>query len=185
LNQTTTELERYFGATAANEWDLLLGHLEFSSGFAFIVLLVPDNTAGEVCERDLERVLEAEGEFLERAPTGSPSALQDLPQWLLNRDGQSDVSAIWVKAITPQPLSSAGVVEQARFERWENAWKETISRLNERRDTLKSRYACPIIFVGAPWLKVLLREYAPDLWSVRKLVIELQPEANSRTSVRG
>jgi tetratricopeptide (TPR) repeat protein len=185
LSQTTTELERYFGATAANEWDLLLGHLEFSSGFAFIVLLVPDNTAGEVCERDLERVLESQGKFLERAPTGSPNALQDLPQWLLNRDSHDDVSAIWVKAIITEPLGGATAEAQAKFARWEHAWKESISRLNERRDTLKSRYACPVIFVGAPWLKVLLREYAPDLWSVRKLVIELQPEARFTTDFSG
>jgi tetratricopeptide (TPR) repeat protein len=177
LSPTTTELERYFGANAANEWDLLLGHIEFSSGFALIVLLVPDNTAGEVCERDLERVLESQGKHLERAPTGGPGALYDLPQWLLNRYGHSDVSAIWIKAITTKPPSSAIPEEKGKFARWEHAWKEAISRLNERRDTLKSRYACPVIFVGAPWLKVLLRENAPDLWSVRKLVIELQPEA--------
>lgn len=183
MSPTTTELERYFGANAANEWDLLLGHLEFSSGFAFIVLLVPDNTAGEVCERDLERVLKAQGKHLERAPTESPRELQNLPQWLLDRDGHSDVSAIWVKEITTQPFSGAPPAEKVIFASWEHAWKEAISRLNERRDTLKSRYACPIIFVGAPWLKVLLREYAPDLWSVRKLVIELQPEATRRDSI--
>ena len=132
-----------------------MGHLEFSSGFAFIVLLVPDNTAGEVCERDLERVLKAQGKHLERAPTESPRELQNLPQWLLDRDGHSDVSAIWVKEITTQPFSGAPPAEKVIFASWEHAWKEAISRLNERRDTMKSRYVCPIIFVGAPWLKVL------------------------------
>jgi tetratricopeptide (TPR) repeat protein len=31
--------------------------------------------------------------------------------------------------------------------------------------------------VGAPWLQVVLRDNAPDLWSVRKLVARIKPEA--------
>ncbi|MBZ5626485.1 MAG: tetratricopeptide repeat protein [Acidobacteriia bacterium] len=39
-----------------------------------------------------------------------------------------------------------------------------------------------MIFVGAPWLQVVLRENAPDLWSVRTLVVRVKPEATDDIS---
>jgi tetratricopeptide (TPR) repeat protein len=170
LTNRITELERYFGAKAANEWDLLLGHLEFSTGFSLVVILVPDNTAAEVCARALESEQHSRGS-ISRAPTSSPDELQDLPTWLFETTHNDD-DLIWISAVKPEPLQA-----DPEHSRWITAWTRAAARLNERRNTLRNTHHHPLILVGAPWLKVVLRENAPDLWSVRDLVVEMRPEA--------
>jgi tetratricopeptide (TPR) repeat protein len=50
-----------------------------------------------------------------------------------------------------------------------------LSSLNQQRNPLLERFACPLVLVGAPWLQILLRETAPDLWSVRTGVVSVTP----------
>jgi tetratricopeptide (TPR) repeat protein len=62
------------------------------------------------------------------------------------------------------------------YESWRDAWRVAVAVLNRYRNPLMRRFRVPLLFVGAPWLQVLLREIAPDLWSVCSLVVRVEPE---------
>ncbi len=160
-------IARRLGPAAAEEWARVLRHFDLGEGFAFLVLLVPGVEIAELCIRDLESVLRDEGlEVLRFAPE-TPAELRELAPELVNLEPSPNVGAVWLEAVAPRQVPGA--------EDWIHAWIELTARLNERRDVLRRHLKVPLLFIGAPWLKEVLREQAPDLWSVRKLVAELEP----------
>jgi tetratricopeptide (TPR) repeat protein len=80
----------------------------------------------------------------------------------------ADTGAIWVEAVVPEAVKE--------YESWRDAWRVAVAVLNRYRNPLMRRFRVPLLFVGAPWLQVLLREIAPDLWSVCSLVVRVEPE---------
>jgi tetratricopeptide (TPR) repeat protein len=164
-----SEIKRRFSVESAERWRLLLRHFSWSDDFAFIALLVPDAGAGELCARELETFFRDSGKRLVKMTPKTPGDLADLIAALVTFEPDSSVGALWVSA----------VVSEADPERlaWERAWRELAARLNERRDVMRFHVKIPMIFVGTEWLKPMLRETAPDLWSVRTLVVEIELQA--------
>ncbi len=158
-----SEIKRRFSVESAERWRLLLRHFSWSDDFAFIALLVPNASAGELCARELETFFRDSGKRLVKMTPKTPGDLADLIAALVTFEPDSSVGALWVSA----------VVSEADPERlaWEQAWRELAARLNERRDVMRFHVKIPMIFVGTEWLKPMLRETAPDLWSVRTLVV--------------
>ena len=79
-----------------------------------------------------------------------------------------DAGCVWVEVIAvDSPILDDDVGP------WAGAWDWLTMRLNERRDALRRRMAGPLIFAVHPEWKRRLRDAAPDLWSVRSLVLDL------------
>jgi tetratricopeptide (TPR) repeat protein len=165
-----TELERRFGKTASERWVQLLRHLDLIDGFSFVVVLVPDETASRICATELEKYLKTRGQRLERLEYATPEMLREnLAVDVLTRVPNDDhLGAIWLSSVTNR--------FDPKHNDWETAWRYAAARINERRDALRARYNATLIVVGAPWLQETLREAAPDWWSIRSLVIRLQPD---------
>lgn len=149
----------------SEEWRKLLRHFDLNEGFAFALLLVPDSLAAEICERELKRILGRCGKGLLPVRFQDAKALRDLPSTLLDLQPAQSDAAVWVATAVP-----AGTPQ---YEDWRDAWRQTAARLNENRNPLRRQLNLTLLFVGAPWLQEVLREYAPDLWSVRTLVVEI------------
>jgi hypothetical protein len=58
---------------------------------------------------------------------------------------------------------------------WKTAWRQSLAMLNQHRNPLRRRFEVPLVFAGAPWLQEVMREAAPDLWSVRTGVVRIIP----------
>jgi tetratricopeptide (TPR) repeat protein len=165
-----TELERRFGKTASERWAQLLRHLDLIDGFSFVVVLVPDETASRICATELEKYLKTRGQRLERLEYTTPENLREnLALDVLTRvPNDEHLGAIWLSNVTNR--------FDPKHNDWDVAWRYAAARVNESRDALRARYNGTLIVVGAPWLQETLREAAPDWWSIRSLVIRLQPD---------
>ena len=96
----------------------------------------------------------------------SPDELRKLMPKLFS--SLPDAGCVWVEVIAvDSPILDDDVGP------WAGAWDWLTMRLNERRDALRRRMAGPLIFAVHPEWKRRLRDAAPDLWSVRSLVLDL------------
>ena len=155
--------------TSVTEWEKLLTHFEWNEGFSFIVILIPDADQAEIRRQTLERHLAASGKKLHTIRFKNTSELKLLAVTLFDLNLPDDTGAIWVTAVIPEALKN--------YEEWAAAWREGAARLNQFRNPLRRKFAVPLIFVGAPWLQIALREAAQDLWSIRTTVINIEADA--------
>jgi tetratricopeptide (TPR) repeat protein len=156
------------------DWQPLIRHFELGQGFAFIVLLVPNDDWAEVCREELDSFLRTRGEHIMQVPIASPADLQNLAGTLLDMRAETRAGAIWVARAVPEALPD--------YQVWFKAWRQGVAWLNQYRNPLRRQFEIPVIFVGAPWLQAVLRENAPDLWSVRTLVVRVKPEVTETVS---
>lgn len=150
------------------DWQPLIRHFELGQGFAFIVLLVPNDDWAEVCRDALDAFLRARGEHVQQIPISDPADLQNLAGTLLEMQAEAGAGAIWVARAVPEALPD--------YQVWFQAWRHGVNWLNQYRNPLRRQFQIPVIFVGAPWLEEVLRDNAPDLWSVQTLVARIKPE---------
>jgi tetratricopeptide (TPR) repeat protein len=158
---------RYYLA-GSPDWQALLTHFELGQGFAFIVLLVPDQDGAEACRAALARYLEGHGKRLVEVPVPDPADLRNISEPLLNMDAGDGAGAVWVARVAS--------LEAPEDRVWFEGWRDGVARLNQFRNPLRRSFEIPLVFVGAPWLQEVLRENSPDLWSVRTLVAWVEPQ---------
>lgn len=158
------QLAQWFRETSLEDWDSLLRHFELGSGFALILLSVNNAEAARRCRDALREALDPL-ELLEIDAT-TPDALYALPSRLVTESLPEGTGAVWVRAGW-DPEDPTRLAVQA-------AWEDAARRLNQHRDTLRQQLSVPLLLVGAAELPVLLREQAPDLWSVRTLQIQME-----------
>ncbi len=147
------------------EWKRLESQIELAEGFWLGFLFTPSaETAGLLRER-LESELKRRGHaLLVRDPSTADDLVASL-SWL-TADETRDAPYIWLQAIRPvDGRTKAG-------ESWSRAWETLLLRLNERRDALRRHTGGGVILVAPPAVKPLARDAAPDLWSIRALVME-------------
>ena len=162
------ELFRVYGGTAARAWGLMRRHLELGEGFAFITVLVPEPYAADLARLDLTAFLGTGGKELLQVELPSPGELAGLSTLLANLKLQPATGAVWAAAVP------AG--DSPDLQAWKDAWSTAVARVNERRDVFRSQIDVPLLFVGPLWLQEILLQHAPDLWSVRTLVVRLEAE---------
>ena len=149
------------------EWQLLLTHIEISEGFSFVVLLVPDVDWADACRLALSHSLDALNKSLLTVDFSGPEDFKvELPGRLLNLNLSDRTGAVWLE----KTVSEAS----PNFTDWQEAWHGMVARLNQLRNPLRRHFQVPLIFVGASWIQPLIRQTAPDLWSVRTLVTRIR-----------
>ena len=169
-----SDLANLYNLGTSPDWQALLSHFDLGEGFAFIVLLVPNDDGAEVCRVALDRYLEANGKRVHQIPVSGIADLRNIAHTLLGMTAEPEDGAIWLSRAVP-----TGVPD---YPEWRHAWREGVSRLNEHRNPLRRQFDMPLIFAGAPWLQEVLREDAPDLWSVRTLVAWVEPQTLKPTA---
>jgi len=164
---------RRLNPAVSPEWQHLLTHFELSEGFSFIVLLVPDSDWAEACRIALSRYLEAEGKSLLTVAYKDPEDFKvSLPGRLLELHLSEQTGVVWLSAT----VSKAS----PEYEEWVEAWRGMAARLNQFRNPLSRGIKVPLVFVGAHWIQPVIRDTAPDLWSVRTMVTRVEPPSESR-----
>jgi tetratricopeptide (TPR) repeat protein len=150
-------------AHAEGQWQRLRRQVELGSGFwlAFLFSRSPRiarvfaaRLAG-VYRSHVHRLLVLRAETSDQLPT------------ILQRLGTADADpadAVWVCAAQ----GYAGAEREA----WRCAWETFFLRLNEHRDQLRRQSNGALIFDLPAELKPIVRDAAPDLWSIRAIVLE-------------
>jgi len=171
VQSKTEALAARYNLPAQPEWQQFLNHFDLSESFALVVLLVADADGAELCRMELEKQLQREGKKLVSFDVSNPDDLRNLPSKLLTTQLPTDAAGFWVAGVEPDYSPNVSA--------WREAWRIVMHRLNPRRNEIRRRFNCSLIFVGAPWLQETIREIAPDLWSVRTLVARIEPQAIS------
>ncbi|MDX1980468.1 MAG: tetratricopeptide repeat protein [Bryobacteraceae bacterium] len=157
----SSDAARRYRLSESEEWRKLLRLFELGDGFAFVVLTAPDRLGLAACESSLAHFLSARGQSL-AVLTTDPEEIHTLPERLLSLERAPACGAVWITA------AEDGDSERA-------AWRHAAAALNQQRNLVVRRIGVPLIWAGGPWLQVVLREMAPDLWSVRTMVVVIEP----------
>jgi tetratricopeptide (TPR) repeat protein len=156
-----------YNLSASADWQAVLTSFELGTGFQFIVLLVIDEDGAEACRTELSRRLESTGKRLLEIPTGSRDELENIADPLLHTSPPPDTGAVWVSRVVHEADPEVAA--------WRKSWTKAVAHLNQYRNPFRRAWKVPVVFVGAPWLQVVLRENAPDVWSVRTTVAVVEP----------
>jgi tetratricopeptide (TPR) repeat protein len=177
VNFTGERQESLRAALAAEpDWQALLRHFDFNEGFAFILILVESAENAGLCREALGDYLRDEdlGTIRLIAP-GWPDEVKDLPLQLHNPVFPDSVKAMWIESVIPE-----GSVTPEQLEEWRTAWRVCFASLNRIRNQIQRGIPCSLVFVAAPWMQPLIRDTAPDLWSIRSTVARIFPRVLSR-----
>jgi tetratricopeptide (TPR) repeat protein len=161
-----------YGPEALHDWERFLAHFEFGDGFSLLVLLLPGPTGDRVCEQELKDYLRAQGREMAVLRFQHPSAVRELSDRLFGLETPPSVGAVWVGSFPSEILLD--------LKSWKAAWRQGLAMLNQHRNPLRRRFSTPLVFAGPSWLQEVMREAAPDLWSVRTSVVRINSEPVDR-----
>ncbi len=171
------EFLQIYGREAWTDWQRLLVHFDLGEGFAFLVLLLPGAIGAKICQRHLSEHLASKGKRLAEVACEWRDDARRLPERLFNFEVTGDLGGVWTGSVVPD--------SDPEIDEWRKAWRWGLASLNERRNPLQRHFSCPLVLVGDPWLQALLREAAPDLWSIRTAVVSVIPSLGPAESSEG
>ena len=154
------------GLEGEREWQYLRRQFELAAHpwIGFIFCPAPGQVA--VLRGRTEFMLQSRTKHLQRIAPGSPGVLRELMPQLFESLSKAD--CVWVEAIAVDgPLSDD---EEGS---WAAAWDWLMMRINEQRDAFRRQLKGALVFAVHPTWKPRVRNAAPDLWSVRSLVLDL------------
>ena len=154
------------GESLKAAWERLEAQFELAGGFWLGFVFCSSPQAVWELRGRAERLLSTLGELLIWLPAGDLQELQRTLPRLLTAPEPTLAACTWVEAIRSD---SPGAPEQP----WRRAWESLFLRANEHREALRARLKGGLVFAAPPEIKPLIRESAPDLWSIRALVIDL------------
>jgi tetratricopeptide (TPR) repeat protein len=159
------------------EWTSLLTHLDFADGFALIILLAPDGYGVRVCREALEKRFATENKRLHIIRI----AIDEPPEKLAANVAKlpaAKVAAIWIQ-MERREVSVDNLLGIEPFDAAEReAFARALRTLNPERNQLRRNVSVPLIVAGPVWLQTVFRESAPDLWSIRNTVVNIQLSAH-------
>ncbi len=147
---------------AENDWHLFARHIDLAEGFWLGFLFLKSPPAGAI--------------FLERLKSLPKSTA--IPPILLAAKAPEDFNHILANILsaTPDDALVWCVVEGLDEPERRKALSFAAQRWNERREVLRRGRKSGLLFVVPSWAKPLIREAAPDLWSIRDIVLEPDTE---------
>ncbi|MDI7267368.1 MAG: tetratricopeptide repeat protein, partial [Myxococcota bacterium] len=155
------------GPDGEAEWRRLAAALDIGRGFQLAIVVSPTRTALDVV-RDRTR-----DRWTWRGLGFHPAVFHTAEDILLLPVRLDEIAS---GVASKPPVSAQGVIW---VDGWldsgegREAWAFALSRINERRDYFRGRLPCLLALAGPFWLNQVTREAAPDLWSVRTLVVQL------------
>jgi len=157
------------GPQGEAEWQRLRRQVELAEGFWLCFIFAPSSRSTGVLRRRTERLLRGQTRRLNQYEPSQPDDLPAVLSSLLAPEAR-DLACHWLETLH---LDSG---EQAEGP-WQRAWVKLAVLMNERRDALRRHLRGGLVLVAPAKMKQHFRDMASDLWSVRALVLELEPVA--------
>ncbi len=165
------------GEAGEKQWTRLRAQIELASSFWLGFVFSPSPRSVIVLRERAERLLRTQTQTLLLVQPKSPDELRKVLPFLLENPGPVSAGCSWIEAVRQD---SPGAPEQP----WTQAWDELFLRMNERRDALRARLQGGLVFAAPPGIKPRVRDAAPDLWSVRSLVIDFEAISSVGSAMR-
>ncbi|MEM9456032.1 MAG: SEFIR domain-containing protein [Myxococcota bacterium] len=136
-------------------WEELAPYVQWPEGFALVLLFAGYSAPVERLAERLERSLDRRARSLRRL---EPTKSEDVERLVVDvvAKPSADCGALWVA------LWSGGGDRS-----WDDAVRNLLQRLNERRYLLEREVAVPVVLVLSPVVQPTLHAVAPDLWTIR------------------
>jgi hypothetical protein len=148
------------GPDGRRAWDDLAQHLAWSDGPWLAFLFTRSAALTHALRKQLQLRVQADGGVRVIRPR-TPQQLRELLPLVLT-PGQQPYT--WLEAVHLDSGDEVGP--------WREAWDWFMLRANERRERLMRSVGGGFVVCAPTSLKVRFREAAPDLWSIRSLVLE-------------
>src|SRR5205085_7053315 len=154
------------GRSGEAEWSRLRRQLEFAEGFWLGFVFCSSPAALGVLQRRTENVLRVRARRQLVVAPRSPQELVSKAAELVEHGGDGTLGCLWLAALA---VDDAGQSNGP----WQAAWDRALLALNQAREPLRRRLGCGLLVAAPPRMKPRVREAAPDLWSIRAMVIDL------------
>ena len=159
-------------ATNEEQWRNLRRQIELADGFwlSFIFSSSPHTVA--VFRRRVEHILKFRVQRMRVIRPGSPDKLRSALHLLFEPES-AQADCVWIESIH----SDSPVQGEDGKDPWGLAWDHFLLRANEHRDAARRHLRGSLILAAPPQVKPRARDAAPDLWSIRSLVLDLTPRS--------
>ena len=155
-------------------WEQLRQHSDWSETPWVAFLFTSSSANAHQMESKMQEWLDERGQTQRILRPKTPQALREALSFLLSAVPETN-ACTWIEAVhidVPQP-------DGAPPGPWTEAWDSLMLRANTRREQILRNVRGGLMFVGVPERKDRIRRAAPDLWSIRALVLEPEPVQTS------
>ena len=164
------DAEPFLDSQGEDVWQQLRRQFELANGFWLGFLFCPSPRTVAVLRRRTGQILKSRAQHLRVIRPSSPDDFGSFLPALFEPES-AQAGCVWIESIhTSSPTRHAGESGD-----WTLAWDSFLLRANERRDALRRRLDGGLILAAPLEVKPRVRDAAPDLWSIRSLVLELRP----------
>ena len=150
------------------QWQRLRRQVEWASAFWLGFVFCQSPQIAATFRARIEHLLRYRARSVHVLVPPSPNELGSLLQ-VLFEPAMTAKGLVWVEAIRADPLRSCADQPGP----WTAAWDQLLLLLNERRDALSRHLQGGLMMVAPVAVKPRARVAAPDVWSIRSVVIEV------------
>ena len=152
------------------KWRSLRRQIELADSFwlGFIFSSSPHTVA--VFRRRFEQILNFRVQRMRVIRPETPNELRSALHRVFEPES-AQANCVWIESIH----SASSVQGKNGRDPWCLAWDHFLLRTNEHRDAARRHLCGSLILVAPPQVKSRARDAAPDLWSIRSLVLDLTP----------
>ena len=162
------------GSANEEQWRNLRRQIELADGFWLGFIFSSSLHTVAAFRRRVERILNFRVQRMHMIRPGSPDELRSALHPVFEPES-AQADCVWVESIHSDPP----VQGKDGKEHWMLAWDQFLLRANEHRDAARRRLSGSLILAAPPQVKPRARDAAPDLWSIRSLVLDLAPSSIS------
>lgn len=159
-----TSLPRRLAEQDEEEWERFHVMLKYATGFWVAFVFSPSSFEATVIRERVAEMLASEGARMDVWLPQSADEMRETLPWTLSPE-RAGAGCVWVQALQ---VDGGGEAHP-----WEDAWAHFFLRGNEKREVFRRRLRGGLVIVAPMAMKTLVREAAPDLWSIRAIVLEL------------
>ena len=166
------DADSFLDSQGEDVWQQLRRQFELANGFWLGFVFCPSPRTVAVLRRRTGQILKFRAQRLRVIRPSSPDDFGSLLPALFEPES-AQAGCIWIESIhTSSPTRHARESGD-----WTLAWDSFLLRANERRDAMRRHLGGGLILAAPPEVKPRVRDAAPDLWSIRSLVLELRPSS--------
>ena len=167
------ERDAFLNSEGEEAWQQLRRQFELADGFWLGFVFCPSPRTAAVLRRRTGQILKFQARRIRVIRPGSPEEFGNVLPALFESNS-SHAGCVWVESIH----ADSATLEAGAPGDWTLAWDRFFLRANERRDAMRRHLGGGLILAAPPEVKPRARDAAPDLWSVRSLVLDLRPSTS-------
>lgn len=164
MSESATEL----GPIAEQGWQDLAVHVHWHPDRFWVAWVFADDPrVVREYQRRMAELLARSGRVQQVLQPDTQQAVRAALEPVLSEDTRA-AHCLWLEVLRSDIVSELTTGEHP----WQDAWAWLMSRANEHRGRISRHLPGGLIFVGMPAYKARTAAAAPDMWSIRALVLE-------------